>query len=208
MEKFLENRAMSRSRSWPTSTKRRFISARRTRLLDAAPPPENHRGRPAPGIPGDRQDRRALRRNGKKIGYRGAGTFEFPVRRRRFYFIEMNTRVQVQHPVTELITGVDIVQEQIKIAANQKMTFGKGHHQEGPRDRMPHQRRRPEQLHYAIAGTHHQLARAGRPGIRVDSHAYNGYFVTANYDSMVGKLLAYGATRSRPSPACASRCPR
>ena len=133
----------------------------------------------------------------KKIGYRGAGTFEFLYENGEFYFIEMNTRVQVEHPVTELITGVDIVQEQIKIAANQKMILRqkdiikKGHaiecriNAEDPNSFVPSPGR--------ITNWH----APGGPGIRVDSHAYNGYFVPPNYDSMIGKLLAYGATREQ-----------
>ena len=133
----------------------------------------------------------------KKIGYRGAGTFEFLYENGEFYFIEMNTRVQVEHPVTELITGVDIVQEQIKIAANQKMTLRqkdiikRGHaiecriNAEDPNSFVPSPGR--------ITNWH----APGGPGIRVDSHAYNGYFVPPNYDSMIGKLLAYGATREQ-----------
>ncbi len=154
---------------------------------------------PAPGIP-----ERLIAKIGercaeacKKINYRGAGTFEFLYENGEFFFIEMNTRVQVEHPVTELITGIDIVQEQIKIAANQKMTFRqkdvvrRGHaiecriNAEDPNSFVPSPGR--------ITSWH----APGGPGIRVDSHAYNGYFVPPNYDSMVGKLLAYGATREQ-----------
>ena len=154
---------------------------------------------PAPGIPekliakiGERCAEAC-----RKINYRGAGTFEFLYENGEFFFIEMNTRVQVEHPVTELITGIDIVQEQIKIAANQKMTFRQkdvirhGHaiecriNAEDPNSFVPSPGR--------ITSWH----APGGPGIRVDSHAYNGYFVPPNYDSMVGKLLAYGATREQ-----------
>jgi acetyl-CoA carboxylase biotin carboxylase subunit len=154
---------------------------------------------PAPGIPekliakiGERCAEAC-----RKIGYRGAGTFEFLYENGEFYFIEMNTRVQVEHPVTELITGVDIVQEQIKIAANMKMAFRqkdiikRGHaiecriNAEDPNSFVPSPGR--------ITSWH----APGGPGIRVDSHAYNGYFVPPNYDSMVGKLLSYGATREQ-----------
>ena len=154
---------------------------------------------PAPGIPekliakiGERCAEAC-----KKINYRGAGTFEFLYENGEFFFIEMNTRVQVEHPVTELITGIDIVQEQIKIAANQKMAFRqkdvirRGHaiecriNAEDPNSFVPSPGR--------ITSWH----APGGPGIRVDSHAYNGYFVPPNYDSMVGKLLAYGATREQ-----------
>ena len=154
---------------------------------------------PAPGIPekliakiGERCAEAC-----RKINYRGAGTFEFLYEKGEFFFIEMNTRVQVEHPVTELITGIDIVQEQIKIAANQKMVFRqkdvirRGHaiecriNAEDPNSFVPSPGR--------ITSWH----APGGPGIRVDSHAYNGYFVPPNYDSMVGKLLAYGATREQ-----------
>ena len=154
---------------------------------------------PAPGIP-----RKVIEKVGercaaacKKIGYRGAGTFEFLFENGEFYFIEMNTRVQVEHPVTELITGVDIVQEQIRIAAGEKLAFRqrdivfKGHaiecriNAEDPFKFIPSPGR--------LTSWH----MPGGPGIRVDSHAYNGYFVPPNYDSMIGKLIAYGATREQ-----------
>lgn len=154
---------------------------------------------PAPGI-----DRKLIAKIGercadacKKIAYRGAGTFEFLYERGEFFFIEMNTRVQVEHPVTEMITGIDIVQEQIKIAAGQKLSFRqkdivfKGHaiecrlNAEDPFKFTPSPGR--------IQSWH----MPGGPGIRVDSHAYSGYLVPPNYDSMIGKLIAYGATREQ-----------
>ena len=133
----------------------------------------------------------------KKITYRGAGTFEFLYENGEFFFIEMNTRVQVEHPVTEMITGIDIVQEQIKIAAGQKLSFRqrdivfRGHaiecrlNAEDPFKFTPSPGR--------IQSWH----MPGGPGIRVDSHAYSGYMVPPNYDSMIGKLIAYGATREQ-----------
>jgi acetyl-CoA carboxylase, biotin carboxylase subunit len=133
----------------------------------------------------------------KKIGYRGAGTFEFLFEKGEFYFIEMNTRVQVEHPVTELITGIDIVQQQIRIAAGERMTIKqrdveiKGHaiecriNAEDPFKFTPSPGR--------ITAWHPP----GGPGIRVDSHAYTNYVVPPNYDSMIGKVLAYGATRDQ-----------
>ena len=152
---------------------------------------------PAPGI-----DRKQIARIGercaeacRKIGYRGAGTFEFLYENDEFYFIEMNTRVQVEHPVTELITGVDIVKAQIRIAAGEKLWFSQkqvtfsGHavecrmNAEDPFKFTPSPGR--------ITNWH----MAGGPGIRVDSHAYNGYMVPPHYDSMIGKLIAYGDTR-------------
>ncbi|CDH43444.1 MAG: acetyl-CoA carboxylase biotin carboxylase subunit [Candidatus Competibacteraceae bacterium] len=130
-----------------------------------------------------------------RIGYRGAGTFEFLYQDDEFYFIEMNTRVQVEHPVTELITGVDIVKEQLLIAAGQPLGYLQsdiritGHalecrlNAEDPVSFVP------------SPGTISQYHAPGGPGIRVDSHLYNGYRVPPNYDSMVGKLIAHGETR-------------
>ena len=154
---------------------------------------------PAPGIA-----RRLIERIGercadacRKIGYRGAGTFEFLFEDGEFYFIEMNTRVQVEHPVTEMITGVDIVQEQIRVAAGEKLRFRqrdivlKGHaiecriNAEDPFKFTP------------CPGRLTSYHPPGGPGIRVDSHAYNGYMVPPNYDSMIGKVIAYGGDRAQ-----------
>ena len=133
----------------------------------------------------------------RKLGYRGAGTFEFLYENNEFYFIEMNTRVQVEHPVTELITGIDIVQEQIRIAAGQKLRFRqrdivrRGHaiecriNAEDPYTFVPSPGR--------ITSWH----APGGPGIRVDSHAYTNYFVPPYYDSLIGKVIAYGDTREQ-----------
>jgi acetyl-CoA carboxylase biotin carboxylase subunit len=154
---------------------------------------------PAPGIPRD-----VIAKIGKRcadacktIGYRGAGTFEFLYENGEFYFIEMNTRVQVEHPVTEMITGVDIVQEQIHIAFGEKLRYKqsdivfRGHsiecriNAEDPFKFTPS----PGKI-----TTWHT---PGGPGIRVDSHAYGGYYVPPHYDSMIGKVIAYGATRDQ-----------
>ncbi len=133
----------------------------------------------------------------RKIGYRGAGTFEFLYENDEFYFIEMNTRVQVEHPVTEMVTGVDIVQEQIRIAAGEKLRYRqkdialKGHaiecriNAEHPFKFTPSPGR--------ITTWHVP----GGPGIRVDSHVYANYTIPPNYDSMIGKLIAYGDTRDQ-----------
>jgi len=133
----------------------------------------------------------------KKINYRGAGTFEFLYEDGEFYFIEMNTRVQVEHPVTELITGIDIVQQQIRIAANEKLGIRqrdvelRGHaiecriNAENPFTFVP------------SPGKITSYHPPGGPGIRVDSHVYQGYTVPPYYDSMVGKVIAYGATRDQ-----------
>ncbi len=154
---------------------------------------------PAPGI-----DRKHIEKVGERcaqacrtIGYRGAGTFEFLFENGEFYFIEMNTRVQVEHPVTEMITGVDIVQGQIRVAAGEKLWFKqrdvvfRGHaiecriNAEDPFKFTP------------CPGQISNWHMPGGPGIRVDSHVYNGYTVPPYYDSMIGKLIAYGDTREQ-----------
>ncbi|MCC7227103.1 MAG: acetyl-CoA carboxylase biotin carboxylase subunit [Burkholderiaceae bacterium] len=154
---------------------------------------------PAPGIA-----RRLIERIGdrcadacRKIGYRGAGTFEFLYENGEFYFIEMNTRIQVEHPVTELITGVDLVQQQIRIAAGEKFTLRqrditlRGHalecriNAEDPFTFVPSPGR--------ITNWH----TPGGPGVRIDSHVFNGYFVPPNYDSMIAKVITYGDTRDQ-----------
>ena len=131
----------------------------------------------------------------QEIGYRGAGTFEFLCEDGQFYFIEMNTRIQVEHPVTEMITGIDIVREQLTIAAGERLSFGqsdvsiRGHalecriNAEDPRDFTP------------CPGTINQWHAPGGPGVRVDSHIYSGYRVPPFYDSLIGKLIVHGDTR-------------
>ncbi|RDH89921.1 MAG: acetyl-CoA carboxylase biotin carboxylase subunit [endosymbiont of Seepiophila jonesi] len=131
----------------------------------------------------------------RQIGYRGAGTFEFLYEDGEFYFIEMNTRVQVEHPVTEMITGIDILREQIKIAAGEPLSFTqddvtiRGHavecrlNAEDPVNFMP------------SPGTITQLHIPGGMGVRFESHIYNGYRVPPHYDSMIGKLITHGDTR-------------
>ncbi|MDQ3510673.1 MAG: acetyl-CoA carboxylase biotin carboxylase subunit, partial [Pseudomonadota bacterium] len=130
-----------------------------------------------------------------RIGYRGAGTFEFLYEDGRFYFIEMNTRIQVEHPVTEMITGVDLVREQLMIAAGHKLTIKQsdividGHaiecriNAEDPDTFMP------------SPGLIQHFHAPGGPGVRVDSHIYEGYRVPPNYDSMIGKLIVHGRDR-------------
>lgn len=154
---------------------------------------------PAPGIP-----RKLIEKIGercvaavKKISYRGAGTFEFLYEDGEFYFIEMNTRVQVEHPVTEWVTGVDIVKTQIRVAAGEKLPFTqrqveiKGHaiecriNAEDPYKFVPSPGR---------VTTWHM---PGGPGVRVDSHIYANYFVPPNYDSMIGKIIVHGDTREQ-----------
>jgi acetyl-CoA carboxylase biotin carboxylase subunit len=154
---------------------------------------------PAPGV-----DRKLIATVGERcaeacrtIGYRGAGTFEFLYENGEFYFIEMNTRLQVEHPVTELITGIDLVQMQLRVAAGEKLPFKqkdiqlRGHavecriNAEDPATFVPSPGR--------ITGIHIP----GGPGIRVDTHVYHGYTVPPHYDSMIGKLISYGDTRDQ-----------
>jgi acetyl-CoA carboxylase, biotin carboxylase subunit len=132
-----------------------------------------------------------------RIGYRGAGTFEFLYEDGRFYFIEMNTRIQVEHPVTELITGVDLVREQLLIASGRPLSIRqedivlRGHaiecrlNAEDPDTFMP------------CPGLIQHFHAPGGPGVRVDSHIYEGYRVPSNYDSMIGKLIVHGADRAQ-----------
>ena len=152
---------------------------------------------PAPGIT-EEQRRDIGERCAKacvEIGYRGAGTFEFLYENGQFFFIEMNTRVQVEHPITEMVTGIDIVKEQLKIAGGNVLTFRqddvhlKGHaiecriNAEDPATFMPS----PGEIKY--------LHVPGGPGVRWDSHVYQGYKVPPHYDSLVGKLIVYDDDR-------------
>ena len=130
-----------------------------------------------------------------RIGYRGAGTFEFLFEGGRFYFIEMNTRIQVEHPVTELITGIDLVREQLLIAGGEKLSIRQedikihGHaiecriNAEDPDSFLP------------SPGTVKRFEAPGGPGVRVDTHLYDGYKIPPNYDSMIGKLIVHGPDR-------------
>ena len=152
---------------------------------------------PAPGISEEERKRigEACVAACKRIGYRGAGTFEFLYENGEFFFIEMNTRVQVEHPITELITGVDIVQEQIRVAAGLPLAYKQkdiklqGHafecriNAEDPYNFIPS----PGQ----ITSCH----LPGGNGIRVDSHIYQGYTVPPYYDSLIGKICTHGKTR-------------
>ncbi len=152
---------------------------------------------PAPGISEEQRNRIGARcvRACLEMGYRSAGTFEFLYENDEFFFIEMNTRLQVEHPVTELITGVDIVKEQLRIASGEHLTIRqedvhvRGHaiecriNAEDPKNFMP------------SPGVVHLWHAPGGPGVRVDSHLYSGYRVPPNYDSMIGKLITHGADR-------------
>jgi len=152
---------------------------------------------PAPGITQQQRDEigSACVEACKRIGYRGAGTFEFLFDGGRFYFIEMNTRIQVEHPVTERITGVDLVREQILVAAGDTLSHRqediqiRGHaiecriNAEDPETFMPSPG--------LIEGFH----APGGPGIRMESHIYDGYRVPPNYDSLIGKIISHGEDR-------------
>ncbi|WP_413285646.1 acetyl-CoA carboxylase biotin carboxylase subunit [Vibrio sp. MA40-2] len=152
---------------------------------------------PAPGITeemrkyiGERCTRACL-----EINYRGAGTFEFLYENGEFYFIEMNTRIQVEHPVTEMVTGVDLIKEQLRVAAGQPLSFTQddiklsGHaiecriNAEDPEKFLP------------CPGTIERFHSPGGMGVRWESHIYAGYTVPPHYDSMVGKLITYGENR-------------
>jgi acetyl-CoA carboxylase biotin carboxylase subunit len=198
MEKFLENprhieiQVLAdnfRNAVW-LSERDCSMQRRHQKVIEEAPAPEVNR-RHISRI-GDRCAEAC-----RKIGYRGAGTFEFLYENGEFYFIEMNTRVQVEHPVTELVTGIDIVQAQIRIAAGEKLWFRqrdieiKGHSiecricAEDPFKFTP------------SPGKIENWHAPGGPGIRVDSHVYSGYTVPSHYDSMIAKVISYGDTREQ-----------
>ncbi|MDI6746279.1 MAG: acetyl-CoA carboxylase biotin carboxylase subunit [Rhodocyclaceae bacterium] len=198
MEKFLENPRHIEIQVLADSFKNAVwlgerdcsMQRRHQKVIEEAPAPE--------------VNRRLITRIGercadacKKIGYRGVGTFEFLYENNEFYFIEMNTRLQVEHPVTELTAGIDIVQAQIRVAAGEKLWLRqrdvelRGHaiecriNAEDPFKFTPSPGK--------ITNWHPP----GGPGIRVDSHVYSGYTVPPHYDSMIGKLIAYGDTREQ-----------
>jgi acetyl-CoA carboxylase biotin carboxylase subunit len=153
---------------------------------------------PAPGIKPEQRAKIGERcvQACRNLGYRNAGTFEFLFQDGEFFFIEMNTRLQVEHPVTEMVTGIDLVKAQLLIADNEPLRFSqdditlRGHaiecriNAEDPKSFMPS----PGQVELWHP--------PGGPGIRVDSHLYSGYIVPPYYDSMVGKIIAYGETRN------------
>jgi acetyl-CoA carboxylase biotin carboxylase subunit len=152
---------------------------------------------PAPGLDAKVREKMGERvvEACRKVGYRSAGTLESLYQDGEFYFIEMNTRIQVEHPVTELITGIDLVKTQLLVASGQKLPFTQedirfsGHalecriNAEDARTFVP------------SPGTITRWHAPGGPGIRVDRHVYWGYAVPPNYDSMIGKLIAHGDTR-------------
>jgi acetyl-CoA carboxylase, biotin carboxylase subunit len=196
LEKFLENPrhveiqvlADGQGNAIHLGTRDCSLQRRHQKVLEEAP---------APGIPDEVLEETAMAcvKACVDINYRGAGTFEFLYENKQFFFIEMNTRVQVEHPVTEMITGIDIVKEQLLIAAGRPLSFKqkdvkfRGHsfecriNAEDPKTFMPC----PGKV------THYHAP--GGPGIRVDSHLYSGYSVPPNYDSLVAKIISYGEDR-------------
>ncbi len=152
---------------------------------------------PAPHIK-DRQKRKISEQcvdACKKIGYVNAGTFEFLYEDGQFYFIEMNTRVQVEHPITECITGVDIVKEQLRIASGEKLSYRQSDiHINGHAIECRINAEDPEKF-IPSPGTITHYHPPGGPGIRVDTHVYQGYTIPPHYDSLIGKLIAHAETR-------------
>lgn len=153
---------------------------------------------PAPGITPEQRERigRRCAEACTTLGYRGLGTFEFLYQDGEFFFIEMNTRVQVEHPVTEMITGVDLIKEQILVASGERLRYrqddivARGHaiecrlNAEHPETFMP------------SPGRIEEFHAPGGPGVRIDTHIYAGYVVPPYYDSMIGKLIAHGEDRN------------
>lgn len=129
------------------------------------------------------------------IGYRGAGTFEFLYEDGGFYFIEMNTRVQVEHPVSEMITGVDIVKEQLRIASGEKLSIKQSDIQFRGHSIECRINAEDSKTFLPSPGTVSVFHAPGGPGIRVDSHLYSGYSIPPFYDSLIGKLITYGEDR-------------
>ena len=132
------------------------------------------------------------------MGYRSAGTIECivdPVSK-NFYFMEMNTRVQVEHPVTEAVTGIDIVKEQIRIAQGERLAIKQPDvHLRGHSIECRINAEDPDREFAPSPGLLSQLHFPGGPGVRVDSHAYAGYTVPPNYDSLIAKLICWGSDR-------------
>jgi acetyl-CoA carboxylase biotin carboxylase subunit len=152
---------------------------------------------PAPGITPEQRDEIGGRcaEACRRVGYRGAGTFEFLYENGEFYFIEVNTRVQVEHPVTEMVTGVDIVKEQILIAAGERLRYRqedielRGHAIEC-RLNAEH-----SETFVPSPGRIEEFHAPGGPGVRMETHIYSGYVVPPYYDSMIGKLITHGEDR-------------
>jgi acetyl-CoA carboxylase biotin carboxylase subunit len=153
---------------------------------------------PAPGITEEQRQRIGERcaQACSTLGYRGLGTFEFLYQDGEFYFIEMNTRVQVEHPVTEMITGIDVIKEQILVAGGERLRFSQD--QIVPRGHAIECRLNAEhpETFMPSPGRIEEFHAPGGPGVRLDTHIYAGYVVPPYYDSMIGKLVAHGEDRS------------
>jgi acetyl-CoA carboxylase biotin carboxylase subunit len=153
---------------------------------------------PAPGITEEQRQRigAACVQACLDIGYRGAGTFEFLYENGEFYFIEMNTRLQVEHPVTEQVTGIDLVRAQIEIAMGKPLSIRQEDVQlRGHAIECRINAENPAKNFMPSPGTIERLHLPGGPGVRWDSHIYTGYTVPPYYDSMIGKLITYGESR-------------
>ncbi|MFZ5805445.1 MAG: acetyl-CoA carboxylase biotin carboxylase subunit [Acidobacteriota bacterium] len=130
----------------------------------------------------------------KAVGYEGAGTVEFLFQDGQFYFMEMNTRIQVEHPVTELVTGVDLVLEQLRVASGQRLSFSRNPKLSGHAMEFRINAEDPETF-APSPGTVSFLALPGGPGVRVDTHLYRGYRIPPYYDSLLAKLIVFGQNR-------------
>jgi acetyl-CoA carboxylase biotin carboxylase subunit len=153
---------------------------------------------PSPALTPERRSEmgEAAVRAAEAIGYSNAGTVEFLLGSDgRFYFMEMNTRIQVEHPVTEMVTGVDLVKDQIRIAAGEPLTYAGPPELRGHSIEVRINAEDPEHDFRPSPGTITAFHSPGGPGIRIDSHVYAGYRVPPYYDSLLGKLIAYGSTR-------------
>jgi acetyl-CoA carboxylase biotin carboxylase subunit len=131
----------------------------------------------------------------RAVGYRSAGTLEFLYQDGEFYFIEMNTRIQVEHPVTELITGIDLVKAQIQIASGERLAYAQGDVQIRGHAIECRINAEDAKTFTPSPGPIRLWHAPGGPGVRVDSHIYSGYNVPPNYDSLIGKVIAHGETR-------------
>ena len=184
-------------------------------MFDAAPPPKVLEEAPSPGIGPDVRAKmtEAAVRLAREAGYANAGTVEFLGEGDEFFFIEMNPRIQVEHPVTEMLTGVDLVKEQIRVATGEPLSLSQedvpmvGHAMEFRINAED-----PDQDFMPSPGEVTFLDVPGGPGVRVDSAIYQGYKISAFYDSMVGKLVVWALTLeeaiSRATAPCVSTASR